>query len=89
MKNNEYLIVLSTTTNGIIKAYKKRWNIETMFGNLKSRGFGFEDTHLTKLERISKLLAVLALAFCYILQIGVWQIALGHSIKFKKHYNAL
>ncbi len=84
LKDGQYLIVLSTAKFGIINSYKKRWNIETMFGNLKSRGFRFEDTHLKDVERISKLLALLALIFCYILQIGAWQIAQGNTIVFKK-----
>ena len=57
LKEGHYVIILATTRRGIIKAYKSRWNIETLFGNLKKRGFRFEDTHLTKVERISKLLA--------------------------------
>ena len=84
LKKGEYLIVLSNDTKNIIKTYKKRWNIETMFAKLKSRGFRFEDTHLTKPARISKLLALLALAFCYVLQIGAWRIEQGDNILFKK-----
>lgn len=84
LKGDNYLIVLSNKSFGIIKAYKQRWNIETMFGNLKSRGFRFEDTHLKKPERISKLLVLLALAFCYVLQIGAWRITQGKVITFKK-----
>lgn len=44
-------------------AYARRWEIETLFGALKSRGFNFEDTHLTHPDRLGKLLALLALAF--------------------------
>lgn len=84
LKGDEYLIVLSNKPFGIIKAYNQRWNIETLFAQLKTRGFRFEDTHLNKPERISKLLALLALAFCYALQIGVWLISQGKNITFKK-----
>lgn len=87
LKSGEYLIVLSDKPVGIIKAYKQRWNIETMFGNLKSRGFRFEQTHLKDPTRISKLLALLALAFCYALQVGVWRITQGMDIVFKKTLN--
>ena len=38
-----------------ILLYGKRWQIETLFGCLKSKGFGFEETHITKPERIEKL----------------------------------
>ena len=87
LKNGEYLIVLSNKPCGIIKAYKQRWNIETLFGNLKSRGFRFEDTHLKDSQRISKLLVLLTLAFCYALQIGVWRITQGQTITFKQTLN--
>ena len=42
-----------------------RWQIETLFSCLKGRGFNLEDTHLTKQDRVSKLVAVNALAFCW------------------------
>jgi len=29
--------------NSTISTYQKRWEIETMFGALKSKGFNFED----------------------------------------------
>ena len=47
----------------MIAASADRWQIETLFGCLKTRGFNFEDTHLTDPERLSKLLGLLALAF--------------------------
>ena len=56
----------------------------TLFGNLKNRGFRFEQTHLQQPTRISKLLALLALAFCYALQVGLWRITQGKYIVFKK-----
>ncbi|MEM1009544.1 MAG: IS4 family transposase [Myxococcota bacterium] len=62
--DGDYLIVVSTATSGIIKAYQKRWSIETLFGNLKRRGFHLEDTHLTKPERLSKLFALLSVLLC-------------------------
>ncbi len=33
--------------------YSFRWEIENLFGALKTRGFRFEDTHLNDLERKS------------------------------------
>mgnify|MGYP002761544801 CR=1 FL=1 len=43
--------------------YKKRWEIETMFAALKSRGLGFEETHLTEPDKIERLIGLLSLAF--------------------------
>jgi len=71
---NDYLIVITTEDpETALDDYAKRWNIETLFGCLKTRGFNFEDTHLTKLERISKLLGLLTLAFCWCLLLGEWE----------------
>lgn len=45
--------------------YGLRWSIETMFTDFKSRGFRFEDTHLQRIDRISRLLLVLAIALTW------------------------
>lgn len=57
--------------------YKERWQIETLFGCLKSRGFDLETTHITDLKRLEKLLAFLAIAFCWCHLVGEWR----HQIK--------
>ena len=65
--------------------YGRRWRVETLFQNLKSRGFHFEDTHLTKPARISKLMAVLALACLWALKAG-WVTGKDQTrLKTKKH----
>lgn len=53
--------------------YAKRWGIETLFAALKTRGFNLESTHFTKQERLSKLVALLAIAFCWAMRTGLWQ----------------
>jgi hypothetical protein len=70
-----------------IDAYADRWQVETLFGCLKTRGFNFEDTHLTDPERLSKLMGLLALAFAWTYQVG----QLLHEQKpvlLKKHSSA-
>lgn len=64
--------------------YSRRWQIETLFHCLKSRGFHLEETHLTKPERIKCLLAVLAIAFCWAYRAGEAQAEL-QPVKLKKH----
>ncbi len=82
---NEYLIVITDDApDSALEDYGQRWEIETLFGCLKSRGFNFEDTHLTKPERISKLLGVLTLALCWCLLLGEWQHE-QKPIAIKKH----
>ena len=55
-----------------------------MFGIFKTRGFCLESTHLTDAERLSKLLALLSLALCWVILTGDW---LNHikPLKLKKH----
>lgn len=66
----ELVIVMSNQDVGlkILEIYKKRWTIESLFGNCKKNGFNLEDTHLTDLRRIEKLFAVVcsALLFCFL-----------------------
>ena len=51
--------------------YRERWTIETLFGNLKTRGFDMEATHMTSLEKLSTLTALLALATALSVKTGV------------------
>jgi hypothetical protein len=50
--------------------YRRRWEIETMFGCLKTRGFRMEDTHITDPDKIEKVVFVLAIAFCWAYRTG-------------------
>lgn len=72
VKDPLLILVTSSDPRRAIGLYAKRWEIETLFGALKSRGFGFEDTHLTDPERIEKLVALLAMAFAWAYLIGDW-----------------
>lgn len=67
-----------------IAIYLRRWEIETLFQSLKTRGFNFEATHITKLERIERLFALLTVAFCWAHKVGEWQ-AQKKSIRFNKY----
>ncbi len=68
-----------------IETYALRWQIETLFGCLKSRGFNFEDTHVTDRRRIKRLLVVAVIAFCWAHRVGEWQHERVKPIKVKKH----
>ena len=68
-----------------IETYALRWQIETLFGCLKSRGFNFEDTHVTDRRRIKRLLVVAVIAFCWAHRVGEWQHERVKPIKIKKH----
>lgn len=84
----EYLIVASLKQNKYaIEDYKVRWQIETMFGCLKSRGFGFEETHLAMAEKIAKLMMLLGLGLCLAMLMGEFQVEILKSIKLKLKKN--
>ena len=42
--------------------YGMRWGIEAMFSDFKSRGFGLEDSQLQRVDRMDRLILVMALA---------------------------
>jgi hypothetical protein len=85
LTDGELLIVATVTLMADpIAHYGKRWEIETLFGCLKSKGFHFEDTHIVNPARINKLLVLLSVAFCWAHKVGEWR----HDqkpIKIKKH----
>jgi transposase len=64
--------------------YKERWQIETAFRALKSSGFNIEDTHLTDIDRINKLFALVLVAFVWAYKIGIFLDTVC-PIKIKKH----
>ena len=64
--------------------YAKRWEIETLFGCLKKRGFRMEETHLTNPQKIGKLFFVLTIAFCWAYKLGNIK-RLTNPIKVKNH----
>ena len=64
--------------------YRDRWQLETSFKALKSSGFNIEDTHLTDLERLKKLFALILVAFAWVYRAGIHLDSLN-PIKIKKH----
>ncbi|PPE04037.1 hypothetical protein HCUR_00572 [Holospora curviuscula] len=84
-ENGAWVIVATTDDpeNALTRS-KKRWNIETLFGFLKSKGVNFEDTHATFPERLHNLLSILTIAFCFAYKMS--QIVVKEApIKKKKH----
>ncbi|MEO1610518.1 MAG: transposase, partial [Pseudomonadota bacterium] len=85
IKGGELLIVASNVSAGdALKEYRKRWSIECLFGDAKTRGFNLEDTRLLIPEKLSLLLALVALAIAWASKTAA--ITLGDKeIKVKKH----
>lgn len=88
ISDREYLILISDRplSHGR-QLYGERWGIEVFFAACKSRGFNFEDTHLTKLERINTLIFILAIAFIWALRTGEFLLEQGHQIPIKNLRN--
>ncbi len=81
----EYLIVATNAEpEQALVLYSQRWQVETLFAALKSRGFNLEASHLQHDERIAKLLALLALAFAWAHLVGEW-LHDQKPIPIKKH----
>lgn len=53
-----------------LRRYALRWKAECLHQALKGRGFNLEQTHLTRLDRVSTLLSVVALAYVWCCLIG-------------------
>lgn len=87
LRNEEgELVIIATNDNPHIalKTYKRRWEIETLFGCLKTKGFNFEKTHLKDLDRINTLLGIVSIAFTFAYVVGIWQNEIS-PIKDKTH----
>ncbi len=83
--DGELLILISNEPSPeMITEYRRRWQIETLFGCLKSRGFDLEETHLRESERLEKLLGLLALAICWSWLAGE-KLRQSKPITVKKH----
>ena len=50
--------------------YRKRWSIETFFGDVKSRGFNIHKSKLTDQQRVAKLLIIACLAYILLFKLG-------------------
>ena len=82
--DKEWLIIISDIPVKHAKTYYgERWGIEVFFGACKKRGFNFEDTHVTKLNRIANIVFLVAIAFCWALKTGEYLLDNGHQIPIK------
>ena len=67
----EQMIVVSNVKfESPLALYRRRWEIETLFGCLKGRGFRMEDTHMVDADKIERLLFVLVIGFCWAYRTG-------------------
>lgn len=60
-------VIVATNRHGhdALATYRKRWAIETLFGDAKTRGLNLEDTRLTNPVKLHMLTAILARAIAW------------------------
>jgi hypothetical protein len=67
-----WIIAMSDTpSRERVLDYGKRWGIEAMFSDFKSRGFGITQTQLKHADRIERLILVLAVALYWAVSAGM------------------
>jgi len=73
--NTQELLILITNQapHSALSDYALRWNLETLFGAFKTRGFCLESTHFIDADRVRKLFALLTLALCWVMRTGLWR----------------
>ncbi len=62
------LLLVTTNIAAPTKAldlHRKRWAIECLFANAKTRGFNIEDTHMNDPGKLSTVLSIVAMAWAY------------------------
>jgi hypothetical protein len=72
---DENLVICSNVPDKdhILRTYRKRWDIERLFRNMKTQGFNLENTHMKDLKRLSKLMAFIAIAILFASIVGLTQ----------------
>jgi len=86
LDSGEWLILASNRRfRAPLEIYALRWEIEHLFQCLKGRGFHLEDTRLTRYFRIKKVMALLAIGFCWAHKTGEWKHKVVKPLKVKKH----
>ena len=71
LKTGELLaIATSASPRHALARYRARWRIESLFGNLKTKGFDLEATHLANPAKLSTLMGLLAIAMALAVKTG-------------------
>jgi hypothetical protein len=86
LKNGELLIIVTNSQKPLeaLRIYKKRWFIECMFGDGKTRGLNMEDTGMTDLGKLSLLIAIVTLAMIWSYACAIAKMG-GRKINKAKH----
>lgn len=67
------IIATNQKPQNAVAIYLRRWECESLFKTLKTHGFYFEDTHVIHIDRIEKIVLLLAVGFAWAHKVGEWQ----------------
>lgn len=84
LKNDYMIIASSDNPEEAQQVYKQRWTIENLFGNMKTKGFDIESTHMKDDDKLKKLIALITIALLWCYLIGLW-IESSIEIRIKNH----
>jgi Transposase DDE domain len=65
-----YVVSNMATAEEACRWYEKRFRIETFFSDQKSRGFHIHKSHLSDVQRLSRLLIAACLAYIWVVYLG-------------------
>jgi hypothetical protein len=74
------IVATNIAPDKALNAYRKRWYIECLFGDSKTRGLNMEDTRLTDPAKLNSLLVIITLAMA-------WAYACARSLKGRNNIN--
>jgi len=66
-----FFVTSAPDLNTAKRWYKKRFTTETLFSDVKKRGFHLADTRLKKTERVDRLLLVTVIAYIFTIWFGI------------------
>ena len=76
-KEHWFFVTNFTDPTAAKKWYRKRFSIETLFSDVKGRGFNLDKTRLWKPERVDRLIFAVAIAYIFSIFLGVELIVRG------------
>lgn len=80
-KEHWFFVTNLTDLKAAKKWYRKRFSIETLFSDLKGRGFNLDKTRIWQPERVSRLIFATAIAYIFMVFLGVELIVAGPLAK--------
>ena len=73
-----YLVTSATTLEQSRRWYKRRFKIETLFADSKSRGFGLDKSGIRHAQRMARFVMAVFIAYIWMIYLGVLVIQTGH-----------